>query len=76
MDWQNITNTVQPSTITLPSSTTTTVSNFTVNGTAGNLVTLNSSTSGTQATINYIGIGIINVNYLSIKDSNATPGLI
>jgi hypothetical protein len=76
MDWQNITNTVQPSTITLPASTTTTVSNFTVNGTSGKLVTLNSSTSGTQATINYIGIGIINVNYLSIKDSNATPGLI
>jgi len=72
----NIANTVQPSTITLPSSTTTTVSNFTVNGTSGNLVTFNSSTSGTQATINYIGSSVINVNYLSIKDSKATPGLI
>ena len=69
----NITNTVQPATITLPSSTTTTVSNFNVNGTSGNLVTINSSISGTQATLNYVGADVIDVNFLSIKDSNATP---
>lgn len=47
----NMTNTVQPCTITFPASTTTTVSAFNVNGTAGNLVTLNSSTPGTRFTL-------------------------
>lgn len=47
----NISNTVQPATITFPAATTTSVQNFTVSGTAGNLVTLNSSTPGTQWTI-------------------------
>lgn len=47
----NMTNTVRPCTITFPASTTTTVSNFNVNGTAGNLVTLNSSTPGTRFTL-------------------------
>lgn len=71
----NITNTVQPSTITFPASTTTTVENFIVNGTVGNLVTINSSSSGTQATLAYTGSSTIDVNFLSIKDSNATPGI-
>ena len=47
----NISNTTQPATITFPSSTTTSVQNFTVSGTAGNLVTINSSTPGTQFTL-------------------------
>lgn len=47
----NMTNTVQPCTITFPASTTTTFSDFNVNGTAGNLVTLNSSSPGTQFTL-------------------------
>lgn len=47
----DITNTVQPCTITFPASTITTVSDFNVNGTAGNLVTLNSSTPGTRFTL-------------------------
>lgn len=47
----NMTNTVQPCTITFPASTTTTCSNFNVNGTAGNLVTLNSSVPGTRFTL-------------------------
>ena len=47
----NISNTTQPATITFPSSTTTSVQNFTVSGTSGNLVTLNSSTPGTQFTL-------------------------
>ena len=71
----NITNTVQPSTITFPASTTTTVENFIVNGTVGNLVTINSSSSGTQATLAYTGSSTIDVNFLSIQDSNATPGI-
>ena len=71
----NITNTVQPSTITFPASTTTTVGNFNVSGTAGNLITLNSSSAGTQATLARIGGGTVSANYLSIRDSNATPSL-
>ena len=47
----NMTNTVQPCTITFPASTITTVSDFNVNGTSGNLVTLNSSIPGTIFTL-------------------------
>jgi len=47
----NITNTVQPTTITFQAGSTTSVKDFNVSGTAGNLVTLNSSTPGTQWTI-------------------------
>jgi hypothetical protein len=53
---------------------TTTVSNWTVTGTAGNVVTINSFTSGSQATLTKAGGGVIEVDYLSIQDSNATPG--
>jgi fibronectin-binding autotransporter adhesin len=69
----NMTNTVQPCTITFPASTTTTVSNFNVNGTAGNLVTLNSSAPGTQAILSRTSASVVSVNYLNIQDSNATP---
>lgn len=61
------------STITLPASTTTTVGNWTVAGSSGNLITLNSSTAGTQATLTLTGGGIVSVNYLNIRDSAATP---
>lgn len=60
-------------TITLPASTTQTVTNFNLGGTAGNLTTLNSSVAGTQATISKAS-GTVTVSYLSIKDSNATGG--
>lgn len=62
-------------TITFPASTTTTVTAFGIIGTAGNLVTLNSSTAGTQATLSQ-ATGTVNSNYLSIQDSNATGGAI
>lgn len=69
----NITNTNSTaSTITFPSSTITTVNNFTAAGTVGNLLTINSSTSGTQATIN-LPSNTSNANYLSVKDINFTP---
>jgi hypothetical protein len=48
----NMTNTVQPSTITFPASTITNFYNFNVNGIAGNLVSLVSSTPGTRYTLN------------------------
>jgi hypothetical protein len=61
-------------TITLPASGTTTCSDWTITGTAGNVVTLNSSTSGTQSTLTKTGGNTITgINYLSIRDSNATP---
>lgn len=69
----NITNTVQPATVTFPASTITSVYNFGLLGTAGNLITINSSIAGTQATINNISGGPIVTDYLSIQDSNATP---
>lgn len=71
--FNDITATTRPSTVTLPSSTTTTVSNFTLSGTAGNLVTLNSSTAGTAATLSKSS-GTVTVSYLSIRDSTATGG--
>ena len=46
-----IANTVQPTTVTFPASTITSVNNFTLSGTAGNLVTINSSIPGTQFTL-------------------------
>jgi len=71
----NITNTVQPATITFPASTITTVGAFTVSGTSGNLITLNSSTSGTQATLSDAS-GVNSVSFCDIKDINATGGAI
>lgn len=72
----DITNTVQPATVTLPSSVTTNVQNFSLNGTVGNLITLNASTLGTRATINKTTGGAIFSPYLSIRDSAATPAQI
>ena len=67
----NMTNTVQPCTITFPASTTTTFNNFNVSGTAGNLVTLNSSSPGTRFTLLETSVEV--ANYLDIIDSAATP---
>jgi hypothetical protein len=69
----NITNTVQPATITLTAGTAQTVSAFGVSGTAGNLITLNSSTAGTRATLSDSD-GTNSVSFVSIKDINATGG--
>jgi hypothetical protein len=50
----NVTNTVQPTTITFPSGVTTSVQDFSVGGTLGNLVTLNASTPGSRAILNRV----------------------
>jgi hypothetical protein len=71
--FRTIANTVAPSTITLPASTTTSIAGFDLVGSAGNLVTLNSSASGTQATLNNTTGGRIGGDYLSYQDTNATP---
>ncbi len=67
----DITDTVQPATITLTSGTTQTVTQFTASGTAGNLITLNASTPGSQATLTDSG-GVNSVSYMDIKDIAAT----
>lgn len=66
-------NTVSPCTITNACTTGFTVDNFNINGTAGNLVTLNSTVAGTARTISKSS-GTVSANYLSIQDSTATGG--
>ena len=68
-----IANGVQPTSFVFPISTTQTVTNWTVSGTAGNLVTITSGTAGTAATLSS-AFGIVSSNYLSLKDSTATGG--
>lgn len=67
----NITNTVQPATITLTSGTTQTVTDFDVSGMSGNLITLNASTPGSRATLTDSG-GVNSVSFVDIKDIAAT----
>lgn len=62
-------------TITFQAGTTQTVSNFTASGTAGNLLTINSSTPGSQFTLSKAS-GTVNAQYLAIQDSNATGGAV
>jgi hypothetical protein len=73
--FNDITDTVQPSTVTFTAGTTQTVSNFSLAGTAGNLVTINSTTPGSQFTLSKAS-GTVNAQYLAIQDSNATGGAI
>jgi hypothetical protein len=70
--FNNITNTVTPATVTFPASVINNFNAFNLNGTAGNLVTINSSTVGTKATLNNIGTSLVSCDYLSIQDSNVT----
>jgi hypothetical protein len=71
--FSDITNTTQPATITFTASTTNTFTSFSLSGTAGNLITINSSTAGTQATISKAS-GTVSADYLSIQDSAAAGG--
>lgn len=66
-------NTVQPCTVSLTSGTTQTITTFSLQGTAGNLVTLNAVTAGTAATLSKAS-GTVNASYLSIKDNTPTGG--
>jgi len=59
--------------ITFPASTTTTVNNFTLSGSSGNLVSIRSSTPTTQFTLSKSS-GTVNASFLDIQDSNATGG--
>lgn len=71
--FNTISNSTQPITINFAAGSTQTVTNFNVSGTAGNLVTLQSTTSGTQFNLSKAS-GTVSRDYLSIKDSNATGG--
>jgi len=72
----NITNTyksVGATTIRFTAGTTQTFTNFNASGEATRLLTIDTTTSGTQATLSK-SFGTVNVEYLSIRDSNATGG--
>jgi hypothetical protein len=72
--FDNITATSRPSTISFTAGTTQTVIAFTLSGgSAGSIVTINSTTPGTRFTLSKSGSDV-SVNYLNIKDSLATGG--
>jgi hypothetical protein len=61
------------STITLTAGTTQTVTTFTVSGTSGNIITLNSSSAGSAATLSdSSGVNIL--SYCSIQDVTGAGG--
>ena len=68
-----IANGVQPTAFTFTAATTQTVTNWNVSGTAGNLVTIISSTAGVPALLSKAS-GTVSSDYLSLKDSTALGG--
>jgi len=63
-----------PKTITFPASTTTTITGtFSCTGSSGNLITINSSTTNTTATLSKAS-GTVSCDYLYLSDSTATGG--
>lgn len=63
-----------PITVTFPSGATQTITNFNISGTSGNTVTINSSTSGTKATILRPDYAVVSVSHCNIKDIYASEG--
>ena len=70
-----IANGVQPTAFTFTAATTQTVTDWNVSGTAGNLVTIISSTAGVPALLSKAS-GTVSSDYLSLKDSTATGGAV
>ncbi len=68
----DITNSTQPVTVSFTAGTTNTFTNFSLAGTLGNQVTINSTTSATHTLSK--GSGSVNVSYCSISYSVATGG--
>lgn len=68
----NITNTTQPASVIFTAGTTSTFTNFSLAGTAGNLITIGSETTASHTLSK--ASGIVNGNYLSISRSTATGG--
>lgn len=73
--FKSLTATSVPSTVTFTAGQTFGFNSFSPAGTAGNLLTLNSSTAGTQATLTDSS-GVNNLSYCSVKDLIATGGAI
>jgi hypothetical protein len=72
--FQNITNSVQPATISFTANTTNTFTNdFDLNGTSGNLITIGSVTPASTFTLSKSS-GTVDVSFCSISDSIATGG--
>lgn len=71
--FRNIIASTRPSQITFTASTTQTVTDFSLSGIVGSLVTMVSSSTGTRYNISD-ATGTITNNYLSIRDCNATGG--
>jgi hypothetical protein len=67
-----LSNNVQPTSFLFTAGTTTTLTNWNINGTAGNLVTINSSTAGQHTLLK--SSGAVSADYLSITNSFATGG--
>jgi len=61
-----------PHTINFTALTTQNLQTFTVNGTAGNLMTLQSTSAGTQWRLHKTTSGNVSCDYLSLQDSNVT----
>jgi len=68
----NIANSVSPTSFLFTAATTTTVTNWSVNGTVGNLVTIGSVTAASHTLSK--ASGTVRSNYLSISRSTATGG--
>jgi hypothetical protein len=71
--FNSLTNTTQPATVQFEAGSTNTFTTFGLSGTAGNLVTIQSSSTGTRYTLSDAA-GLVAPTYLSIKDSAATGG--
>jgi hypothetical protein len=70
--FSNITNTTQPASILFTAGTTSTFSNFSLSGTAGNLITIGSVTAASHTLSK--ASGTVSSSYLSISRSTATGG--
>lgn len=70
--FNNITNTVQPTSILFTAGTTNTFNNFSLSGTSGNIVTIGSVTAASHTLSK--DSGIVSVQYCSISYSTATGG--
>jgi hypothetical protein len=57
------------------SGTTQTAANFVFNSSAGNVITIDSSSAGSAATLAKTGGGPVNANYLSLKDNTGSPAM-
>lgn len=70
--FNDITNSVQPATILFTAGTTQTVSDFTLSGTSGNLITIGSVTAASHTLSK--ASGTVSTDFLSISRSTATGG--